>query len=309
MFHNHIGINLTGTKFQLVEISYKQKSFYLENIDQVIFKETLSPSFLKGFNFEWESKIISLLQESFSKIVSKKNPVSKYISFSLSNEFFTVFEIPFEPTLTKKDLSEHFKWELSILFPYLNYEDYLIQHIEVNKTNTRQENVAIVFCLNKNFVNAINKFSKINNLELKYIDNAHLSSVAFLYLLEGIEKDSIVFSFYIDKNISSFTVLEGKYPFFFKTFDTLNVLNAVDNFLLLLSKFGVKLYSINKIVISGQSITDEVVIKLEEKFNQKLLKINPFEKLKVVDTLKNNPLYISQYNSFTAATGIALRVI
>ncbi|MEG8946589.1 hypothetical protein [Rosettibacter firmus] len=309
MYQNHIGINLTETKFQFVEISYKQKSFYLENIDQIIFKENLSPSLQKGFNIESESKIISLLQESYNKIISKKNPISKFISFSLANEFFVVIEIPFEPTLIKKDLNEHFKWELSVLYPHLKSEDYLIQHIEVNKTSIRTEEVAIVFYLNKNVINIINKFCKVNNLELKYVDNAHLASTAFLHILDEKKNNDITFSFYIDQKLSSLAVLEGRIPFFFKTFDTIKILDIIDDILLQLNRYGVNINSANQIIINGQNITDEVILKLEEKFNRKLIKINPFEKLKINDSFKNNPFYISQYNSFMAATGMALRVI
>lgn len=307
MFENHIGINLTETKLQFVEVSYKQNSFYLENVDQVIFKENLSPSLMKGFNSFIESKFISNLQESFNKIISKKNPVSKYVSFSLPDEFFFIFEIPFDPILTKKDLIEHFKWELSVLHPYLDINDYLIQHIEVNKTTVRKEECAVVFSLNKNIVNAINKFCKSNNLELKYIDNAHLSSTAFLHLLENTVKENITFSFYIDQNYSSFAAIENKFPFYFKVIDTLKILEGIDEILIQLSKYGIN--SANQITICGQSITDEVILKLEEKFNQKLKKINPFERFKIDDTLKKNPFYSSQFNSFTAATGMALRVI
>jgi len=307
VFENHIGINLTETKFQFVEVSYKQNSFYLENVDQVIFKENLSPSLMKGFNSFIESKFISNLQESFNKIISKKNPVSKYVSFSLPDEFFFIFEIPFDPILTKKDLIEHFKWEFSILHPYLDFKDYLIQHFEVNKTSVRKEECAVVFSLNKNIVNAINKFCKSNNLELKYIDNAHLSSTAFLHLLENTDKENITFSFYIDQNYSSFAAIENKYPFYFKMIDTLKILEGIDEIIIKLSKYGIN--SANQITICGQSITDEVILKLEEKFNQKLKKINPFERFKIDDSLKKNPFYSSQFNSFTAATGMALRVI
>jgi len=309
VFENHIGINLTETKFQLVEVSYKQNSFYLENVDQIIFKENLSPSFMKGLNSNNESKLIANLQESFNKIISKKNPVSKYISFSLPDEFFFIFEIPFDPILTRKDLIEHFKWELSVLFPYLDSNEYLIQHIEVNKTSVRREEYAIIFSLNKKIVNAINKFCKSNNLELKYIDNAHLSSTAFLHLLESTNEENITFSFYIDQNYSSFAAIQNKFPFYFKVIDTLKISDSINEIFSHLSKYGITYNSANQIIICGQSITDEAILKLEEKFNQKLKKINPFERLKIEESLKKNPFYTSQFNSFTAAAGMALRVI
>lgn len=309
MFQNHVGINLTETKFQLVEVSYKQNSFYLENVDQVIIKEGLSPTFLNSSISEVESKMIAILQESFDKIISKKPLVSKYISFCLPNYFFKIFEVPYDSTLTKKDLIEHFRWELSVLYPHLEKENFLIQHIEVNKTTARSEDTAVVLILDKKIVSAINKFCKENNLELKYIDNAHLSSIAFLYLSPTFSKDGITVSFYIDQNYSSFIAVEGIYPFYFKVFDTYKILDFIDEIFMQISKYGITLNSVEQMLICGQSITDEVIIKLENKLERKLKKINPFERLKTDSNIAKNPFYISQYNSFTAAAGIAIRII
>ncbi|MCX7798162.1 MAG: hypothetical protein N2249_06035 [Melioribacter sp.] len=309
MFQNHIGINLTESKFQFVEVSYKHNSFYLENVDQVILKESLSPSITKGLNSEHEVHLISILQDSFNKIISKKKIVSKYISFSLPHNFFIVTEIPFEPTLTRRDLIEQFKWELSILYPHLFSENFLIQHIEVNKTSIRTEDKAIIFAIDKSIVSALNKFCNNNNLKLRFVDNAHLSSIAFLRLLRNVTKDSVILSFYIDQSFSSFMAIEGTYPFYFKMFNTTKIFDFFDEIIFQLSKFGIDITLVNQILISGQSITDEVIIKIEEKFNCRVLKINPFEKLKVEEEMKKNPLYTSQYNSFTAATGMAIRIV
>ena len=88
MFNNHAGINLTESKLQLVEICYKEDSFYLENVNQSVHFESLTPDFP-------ESKIISILQESFNKLTKKKPLASKNISFALPNNFFNIFEVPF----------------------------------------------------------------------------------------------------------------------------------------------------------------------------------------------------------------------
>ncbi|MEW6703168.1 MAG: hypothetical protein AB1298_10700, partial [Bacteroidota bacterium] len=65
MFKNHVGINLTESKLQLVEICYKEDSFFLENVDQSVLNEILTPSLA-------ENKIINALQNSFDKITKKK---------------------------------------------------------------------------------------------------------------------------------------------------------------------------------------------------------------------------------------------
>jgi hypothetical protein len=65
VFENHTGINFSESKLQLVELSYKNNSFCLENVDQSVFKESITP-------LTEESKLIAILQDSFNKITSKK---------------------------------------------------------------------------------------------------------------------------------------------------------------------------------------------------------------------------------------------
>ena len=304
MYQNHVGINLTETKFQLIEISYKNNSFYLENVDQSIFKEPLALS-------HNENELITVLQDSFNKIISRNRISSKFVSFSLANNFFNIFEIPIEHTLTKNDLNDHIKWELSVLFPESNCENFLIQHVEVNKTSIRKENKAIVFALDKSLIAVINKFCRNNNLKLKYVDNAHLASNAFLHINSEYTKNDITFSIYIDQNYSSVSALEGIYPFFFKVFNSNrnNIFYDLDTTIANLVNLGVDFSLVKHILLCGQNITDEFISILNKKYGLPLKKINPFERLKTEEAVSKNTLYNSQYNSFTAATGIAIRII
>lgn len=304
MFQNHAGINLTDTKIQLVEISYKNNSFYLENIDQSILREPLNP------NLEKE-RLTGILQDALNKLQSKKKLTSKFVSFCLPNNFFKIIELPIEYTLTKNDLQEHLRWEISVLFPKCVDREFYIQHIEVNKSSRRNDNKAIIFALEKNIVVILNSFCTSNNLRLKFIDNAHLASNAFLYKNPGYTKNDLTFSIYIDQNHSSISALEGVYPFFFKVFksENKNIFYNLDNAVVNLVNLGIEFNSVKDILLCGQNITDEFLSQLKNKFGLPVKKINPFEKLKTEGTITENPLFVSQYNSFTAAAGIAVRII
>ena len=304
MFNNHIGINLTETKFQLVEISFKEDSFYLENVDQTIHTENLSASFS-------EDKLIGILQSSFNKISKKKPLGSKSVSFALPNNFFKIFEVPYDDALVKKDLHEHFRWELSILFPDCDKDGFFIQHIEIDKSTIRREKKAIIFAVDKNLITAISKFCSQNNLDLKYIDNAHLASNAFLYLDRQHVGHEVTLSIYIDQKFSSISAIDGVSPFYFKVldpsapkiFDELTA--AVNN----LVEFNLSLNDFKKVFLYGQDLTDEFENKLKNFFGYSLVIINPFEKLKAGEIILQNPLYRIKFNSFTAAAGIAIRIV
>ncbi len=304
VFENHTGINFSESKLQLVELSYKNNSFCLENVDQSVFKESITP-------LTEESKLIAILQDSFNKITSKKPLSSRFVSFTLHNNYFKIFEIPYDHSLTKKDLFQHFNWELSILYPHVDKDNFYIQHVEVNKSSVRNENKAIVFALRKDVVGSINNFCKRNNLELKFVDNAHLASNAFLFMDKNQMRKNIVFSFYVDQNYSSFTAIDRINPFYFKVFNSsgAGIFEELDSVIVKMNEFKIDFDSVEEILLCGQSITKDFEERIKTKFNLPLRKINPFERLHVDDELKKSPHLISQYNSFTAATGIAIRII
>lgn len=304
MFKNHVGINLTESKLQLVEICYKEDSFFLENVDQSVLNEILTPSLA-------ENKIINALQNSFDKITKKKQPASRNISFALPNNFFKIFEVPYENSLIKKDLQDHFRWEISILFPACEKDNFFIQHIEVDKSTVRREKKAIIFAIDKNFVTVINKFCLNNNLELKYIDNVHLASNAFLYLDKQQVNNEMALSIYIDQKYSSVSAADGVYPFYFRVLNSAsqNILDELTIAVKKLNEFNISLSDFKKILLYGQDVTEEFENKLKFFFGLPLKKINPFERLKTEEGILKNPYYRIKFNSFTAATGIAIRIV
>ena len=304
MFTNHAGFNLTDSKLQIVEINYRDDSFYLETLDQIFHTEHFSPDLE-------ESKIISILQNALDRLNKRKQLSARNVSFSLPNNFFKIFEVPYDDSLVKKDLIDHFKWELSVLFPECNPENYLLQHIEVDKSSLRPDKHAIVIGIDRSNVIALNKFCEQNKLQLKFIDNVHLASNAFLYLDKPRVDDEISLSIYIDQKYSSLAAMDGVHPFYFKVLDpnAANIFDDLTETVKHLGDFQLSLNDFKRVLLYGQDITEEFELKLKNFFGLPLKKVNPFERLKVEETMQKNPLFKIKYNSFTAAAGIAIRII
>jgi Tfp pilus assembly PilM family ATPase len=304
MFSNHAGLNITETKLQLVEICFKENAFYLENVDQALHKEMITPD----MSYE---VLIEILHDSFEKIIKKKPLNSSNVSFALPNNFFKIFEIPYEESMVKKDLLNHFKWELSVLFPDVNADDYLIQHIEVNKSIYRSEKHAIVFGIDRLLVNGINNFCLKNDLVLKYVDNVHLASNAFLYLEKTESPNEISLSFHIGQKYSSISAIDGVTPFYFKVLNpnVPNIFDELSSAMNNLREFGIHLSDFKKVLLYGQDVAEDFENRMKSFFNIPLKKVNPFEHLRASESVKNNPFYKLKSNSFSAATGIAIRII
>ena len=304
MFNNHAGINLTDTKLQVVEINYRDDSFCLETVDQIYHVEHFSPELS-------EEAIITLLQSSTEKLNKRKPILAKNVSFSLPNNFFKIFEIPYDDSLVKKDLIEHFRWELSVLYPNCNCEDFFLQHIEINKSSLIKEKRAIVIAIDRRHVFALNKFCDKNGLQLKFIDNVHLASNAFLYLEKPLIDNEISLSIYIDQKFSSVSAMDGVHPFYFKILnpDSNNIFIDLTETIKKMEDFNLSLNDFKRVLLYGQDITEDFEHKLKNFFGLPLKKVNPFERLKAGEIIQNNPLYKMKFNSFTAAAGIAIRII
>jgi Tfp pilus assembly PilM family ATPase len=288
----------------VVEINYRDGSFCLETVDQIFHVEQFTPELT-------DDAIISILQSSIEKLNKRKQLQSKNISFSLPNNFFRIFEIPYDDSLVKKDLIEHFRWELSVLYPDCNSEDFFLQHIEINKSSLIKERRAIVIAIDRRHVFALNKFCDINGYQLKFVDNVHLASNAFLYLEKPLIDREISLSIYIDQKYSSVSAMDGVHPFYFK------ILNATSNNIFIdltetikkMEDFNLSITDFKRVLLYGQDITEEFEHKLKNFFGLPLKKVNPFERLKAEDKILSNPFYKMKYNSFTAAAGIAIRII
>ena len=92
-FENHVGITITNSKIQLVEIIFNNNRFYLNNVDEAYFNEPVN------FDDDKETKISSRIQGAFNEILIKKPLESKSVSFALPFELFNSLQVPYDNTL------------------------------------------------------------------------------------------------------------------------------------------------------------------------------------------------------------------
>jgi hypothetical protein len=305
LFQNHVGLSITKTKLQLVEITYKENSFFLENVDEQEFEDKFDLSYKA-------TKLISILQKSFDELNSRRPLKSSNISFSLSNDFFKIVELPYDETLTKEDLLNHLEWELSVLFPESCPHGYLIQHIETDKSNLRNDKRAIVIAGCKNYLGVFHKFCIRNNFNLHFIDNSHIASNAFISINEESVKNKSYLSIYLNKNSFSLIVLDENLPVFFKTVqidEDKDLAALIDWEVNLIKKTGFDITAFINAYLFGEILPENFADNLEEVLNIPVKRINPFEKLKYNPSVVENEFYTDKFKNFTAPAGIALRLI
>ena len=287
---NHIGLNITKSKLQLVEVVRESSKFCLENVDEHIFD--------KEMDFSNQSEIISILQTTLNSITNITTLKSSNISVSLPIQEFLLFQIPFEPSLSSKALDEHLAWEFSIIFPELNVDDFVIRKLELKNHENKRE--LIVVALRMELIETIDEFCKINNFTLKFIDNSHFSSDLTLILNEN----KTTLSIYVDYDFASIISYSGKR---INKTHRLNITNDVslsESFLDFIESQNI---AYDKIYVSCPMEVDELKIKLESAFGKNIEITNPFEFIPTSESFIQNAHFINKPNSFSAAAGICFR--
>jgi Tfp pilus assembly PilM family ATPase len=304
-FDNHAGFSISSSRLQVVEVNFKSGQFYLENVDEAFFNESLN------LETDKETKVISLLQGALNELLIRKPLKSNYVSFTLPLDLFHIMQVPYDNTLLNQDLTEEFRWEFSVLYPYLHVNDLVIQYIEIEKNNLTESGTALVIALPRKYLQLIHNFCEHNKLKIRFIDNAHIASDRALFVNSVKVDRGLVLSIYFsDKNLSVIFSYDSK-PVYLKTI-TLNdaseittvLLNEINN-----NNFiKINKNNVENAFITGEDISRSLVKSLSMVTGINFIFFNPFEKITPGENLNENNFYLEKYNAFSPAAGIALRL-
>jgi hypothetical protein len=300
-FDSHAGFSITNVKLQITEIVNKQNRYYISNLDEVYYNQEID------FEKDKETKIISLLQTAFEELIIKNSITSNSVSFSFPQELFITASLPIENSLFNTDLIEEFRWQLSILYPFLNWNDYIIRYYEVDEEHVASSNNALVFALNRKYLKIISDFCSKNNLKLKYVDHIHLTSNNILAMSSADNSEKLL-SFYISpKTISMLISTEGK-PILYEDIPIKSVheiRNIIESKLNELNKHPV---NFSEVYLFGEIISKSIAETLSETTGINFKLVNPFTQLKADVNLLTNKYYRESNHLFTSSAGIAVRI-
>jgi len=301
-YHDSIlGFSFTSVKLQLTEISYKQNEFIVSHLDEVYFNQEID------FEIDKETKISSLLQAAFEEMSIKNEITSNIVSFSLPQELFITARLPIENSLLNSDLIEEFRWQLSIMYPYLNWNDYLIRYYEADGNHISSNDAAVVFALNRKYIKIINDFCLKNNLKLKFVDHCHLTSNNILTMSE-IGKTEKLLSIYIShKTISILVSLYCKLDYYedIPIKSGHEIRSVITGKLEELSKNQL---NFSEAYLFGEMISNPIAKALTEATGINFILINPFTQLKVETSLLTNTYYTESNHFFSSSAGVAARI-
>jgi Tfp pilus assembly PilM family ATPase len=304
-FENHAGFTISATKLQVVEISSLKNQFFLDNVDEAYFNEPLN------FEKDKETRISALLQSAFNELIIRKHIKSKSVSFTLPFELFYFAQLPYDNTLLHQDLVEEFRWELSILYPYMPAKNLVIQYIEIDKNKIIPNNTAMVVGLQRKYLQILNNFCRQNNLRLKFVDNVHFAAERALAVSGENAAAGLSMSVHISNRHLSILFLLNSKPIQFSLRLMNDASEIPENIIQALTprdSFNINKNLLSTAYITGDDLTNSVVQTLSDTLGINFIQFNPFEKINPEQNLVGNKFYSENFNSFAPAAGIAYRV-
>jgi hypothetical protein len=301
-FQRCVGINLTASKLQFVEIEKESDQLKVFNLGQTF----ISPPIV--YNVKDEAVIQQQLQTSFDEL-KIRNPISSNnASFTLPPELFITIQLPYEANLTQKEIREEFNWEISQLFPFISVEELAIKFYELDGSFLPGKNNALVVALNKSFLMLIKNFCLKNNLTAKLVDNASITANNFINNYLENDNKSATINIFNSKNSITFFINISSKPAYVKIFpkqdDYINKLIGEisrDNFRDVVNN------SFKSAILSGEELDGELLAEIGRGTELVFEKFNPFEVVKFRPELRKDEITSDQFSSFTSAIGIASR--
>ncbi|MHC1737000.1 MAG: hypothetical protein AB9882_03195 [Ignavibacteriaceae bacterium] len=298
---NRIGVNITGTKLQFIEILSDNTEVRILNIGEQYF-----PGNIDWF-FEKETVIEEILRVALRESVFSGKTNSKIVSFSFPLEVFRIFCSHYIRQLDKNELLRYYKWELSVLYPYLHISDYSISTAFLKSDSLLDDNRVIVAALYKRLMKVLLNLCREVGIIVGAVDTSHFAfdkTVQFLHkefvrdISVTVYLDSNYFSFELfnEGNAVFYKMLPAKYDYYELLFDP----EKIDPDLKSVMKRIKKIYLCNE----GSS---EIHTAFKEVNGAQIISSDLLSRLIVDDELKQKIGILNQQDYFSAA-GMAFRV-
>ena len=299
---NCVGIDITYSKLQFVEIERRNNSYLVENLGQTYFSPQVD---FKEMN---ESTPLDQLQTAYQEIVIRHPIKSNFVSFTLPQELFITVQLPYDANLTHDEIKEEFNWELSQLFPFVKVDELAIKFYELNGTLHSGKNNALIVALNKKYLMLIKSFCQKNNLTPKLVDSSAITANGFINNFINGEKRKLIHLFNSRHSISLFINIESK-PSYVKVFPKQDE-KFLSKIIYELTRENIRAIITNpsvKALITGEDLESELISEIGRATELVFERINPFEILKFKSDFKNTEIIPEQFGSFISSAAIATR--
>jgi len=314
-----VGIFLKQNDFKLVEVDKSSSGQF--RINRLI--QANIDTKLDYYSLQNDSQITEIGKQIF-EIFNVFKADTKNAVFTIESPLAIIKKFPMDASLSPEELIEQVNWEVK-QFSFSPDDEYIVDFQQVDTSNGRPSKEIIVVSVREKIIQQLKKlFSSanisVNVVELdifaaiRAIENNYDLKIGELVSLVEIDSLGIQITLLKDKNFfSSQEISTSKLGLEKKSLKTVDDIELARLISRELRRFvqdhhlGESIESINRIFLYGDVVKDNVLENLQNTYNVRIDKTNPFRNLFIGPKVNIDEEISSHPETFTVCIGSALR--
>ena len=311
-----LGVVFYENKLKLIEVDSSTRNQF--RINKITESKLDFP-----FNVESivDGKYIAEHANKLRSLVDKFGFTDRRAAFSLENDLVIIKKYPYDPDFTDEEIVDQIDWEVK-KFSYSKDDGYIIDFQKIKPYKSRSGNEMIVVAVRENIINYIKQVFKKARIKLTIVDTNIFAAIRAinknyecregeLCALICVEKKAIQFiivdsgAFFslhrvtlkLKSDISDVVVSE----------DIIKIISTELKRIVIDNKIGEKIEDLTRIFLYGDMVQDDVLESLQNTFNVRIDRANPFRKLRFAQNVSVDEYIWSRPETFTVCVGTALR--
>lgn len=310
-----LGISLIDDQLRIVEGRKHSNEFRVTQMAQGRIRQPFT------FDIISDRNAARRFAEDINRLYETQEFEVKEAAFSLDSRMVLIKKIAIDQTLQAEQLEDHVKWEVR-QFAISPIHEYVIDFERLNSATNGSLNDILVVVVRKKIVKFLKQVFKHTNLKLKVVDVDIFSAQRALQLNYEYNNSDKVVLIELEDNRVHFSVLKGRNFFLTQELSTTrnnDDMEASDQSMTrLISKelkriimdhqLGKSVEDLNEIFLYGEAVEDGVLEELQNSYDVRINRANPFRKVKLLAKAKED-MGQSQAERYMISVGAALRGI
>jgi len=268
-----------------------------------------------------DGKYIAEHANKLRSLVDKFGFNDRRAAFSLVNDLVIIKKYPYDPDFTDEEIVDQIDWEVK-KFSYSVDDGYIIDFQKIKPYKPRSGNEMIVVAVRENVISYIKQVFQKARIKLTIIDTNIFAAIRAinknyecregeLCALVCVEKKTI--KFIIVDNGTFFSLhqvtlkLKSDISDVVVSEDIIKIISTELKRVIIDNKIGDKIEDLTRIFLYGDMVQDDVLESLQNTYNVRIDRANPFRKLRFAQNVSVDEYIWSRPETFTVCVGTALR--
>ncbi len=311
-----IGIVLKDNKAKIVEIeSPEGEQFRINKITEEKLPTAFNADTIR------DDDIIPDFAQGLAAIFDEHGFVSNHVILTLPNDLLVIKKYPYDKDLTDEELIDQVDWEVK-QFSYSPEDEYIIDFGKIRDTQGNNYNELVVVAVREIVVRFIREAFQRANIRLRVVEAEVFAAIRAITKNYEAREGDITALVNIEENSIQFIIIDsGEY---FMSHQIPLQLNPDDSDeaksetivklaskelkrIVIDHKLGEKIEDLSRIFLFGDVVFDSVLETLQNSYNVRIDRANPFRRLRFAPNVSVDEYIWSRPETFTICVGCALR--